>query len=345
MVTPPVPPLPLWKLMVLELFRQAVRVVLRLHRLSVLDLRCLLDTAIVGELKAQGYSNRQIAVELGCSTNTVKNYLATARGEETKTSVQSLPRRFLETLARGPVRDADPELKLKFAKEDFDAFNALTRMLARQGLIEAIHRRQSTTWQLTSEGRELLEHPLDSAWNRLEGLHRLECRVLERLHSGPCTREELAMSVEAGTSEIEVILTGLQSDAALLELTSPAGVTQLSLPPGHHLRVPDDHTQRVRTGLVDFLEKTGRFVDSVLQGTEARHIGQRALVFQARPEELELFIIRNRERMLLEAAGLEQRACEHPDARLSLVIWGICPLGDLKQPLSATPGATEAPPA
>lgn len=319
--------LPLWQSLVLELFRLAVRIALRLHRVSLSELRGLLDIALVQELEAQGHSNRQLSVVLNCSTNTVKALLAMPPEGGSSSDGSSHPRRLLTRLAQGPCdeEELDPGGRLR-AREDFDGLRALTRVLTRQGLIEPMKLRRSVKWRLTSTGLALVQHPLEGHWSTLEDAYQLECQLLERVQQKPCSVEALAELLGRDVADIEMLVRELVASGVLISESGTAGASAVSPAVPHLLRVPEEPARRLRLGLQDYFRNTGAFVDVVLSDTPSSLIGQRAMTFRALPSELETWIEHHRTQVLSDVQAMEARADAAGGGQLCRIFWGISPV-------------------
>lgn len=316
-----------WQELLIQTLRLSGKVGVQLMRLSLSDMKDLLGVALCRELQDRGYRTSDMCVAVGVSRTTVKKYLRLSKQLGTLDLQPEALRLAVIRLKDGPVTVHELRRRLPQGDE-FDTAEVALSLLNGRGLVQRYGEGDTATWGLTAAAEDLDAPEWEAPLADLSHLYWLGRDVIRRLNA---TRE-----VPLGQLRRDLRLSRgddiLEKTLALLE---ELGYIELSQgrPPRYRLAtsyvrmIPAEERARRRVGLLDLVEKTGQFLETMLIRDEGVPLGQRSFEFRARPEDMRQFLKEHKEWVVERLTQLEQDADAGDGGRPHMMVWAISPTG------------------
>lgn len=319
-------PLPFWRELIIQAFRIGIRIAWGCGRISLAELKLLLHVAIFRELKARGIGHHAMSLTLNCSPGTVRSMSRQSRDFGGSPHHRGIFGRLMSRLQEGSASRAELA-RLIPEQVEFDATHVALAWLEEQGWVSVAEVQGVQQYHICQSRPPpgLLESPLQA----LERSLRCSLLLLHAVPTGAIAQTRLFQEPELSflpPSELHASLRFLEGRGWITHETSAAGdVLWRRLIAAHQLAIPDDALARLRVGLLDFLDKTGEFLEFRIRHPDETQFGQRGFLLLARRAEIDAFLAHHRQEVVEQLLALESRAVGASDAVECLMVWAFSP--------------------
>ncbi len=318
---------PYWHEVLIEAFRIPVRIAVRLRSTDLKTLRTLLEIALYRELQDAGHTQQRISLVLGCSLRTVKNIKRRSTDLNQKASFGSLDL-LLKTLKERPLSPSDIRLLVPDSG-DFARAEVALQLLLHLGYVEA-HRKQNDIYYTATD---IVKNTDIDQWSAPLGAAErafvLRTTLMEALLDGPRDLQALVNYMKKMDFSRKTIQQTLQqlTEEGLIETegAAPRQPPLYKLPKEGRQMIPQEEMDRLRIGLLHFLEKIRWSLDYMLKRDGLGLLGQRTFLFDASPDSLKTFIREHRAYVLERVKAMEHAARGHPSTTRCVMLWAISP--------------------
>lgn len=315
-----------WQELLIQTLRLSGRVGVQLMRLSLSDMKDLLGVALCRELLDRGYRTADMCVAVGVSRTTIKKYLCLSRELGSQDLQPEALRLAVGRLQDGPVSAAALRRRLPQGDE-FDTAEVALTLLIQRGLVVKHGEGRAATYGLTDAAKTLDDPEWEAPLAELAQLYWHGRDVMRELsHGGEMAPAALRRELRIGRGQDDWLDRTL---AFLLEL----GYVEVASQRPRRYRVatryvsfvPQEERARLRVGLMDLIEKTGQFVETIMVRDEIDLVGQRSFEFRALDADVEAFIEEHREWVVRRLEAMEAKAEEAGGGRNHMIVWAACP--------------------
>lgn len=316
-----------WQELLIQTLRLAGRVGVQLMRLSLSDMKDLLGVALCRELQERDFRTSDMCVAIGVSRTTVKKYLKMSRELGEQPLQPEALRMAVMRLQSGPVSLDQLRRRLPLGDE-FDTAEVALQLLVTRGLAEAMVQEEATLYRLTDAARRLDDPDWEEPLKEMSLRYVLGRDVVRLLFTeSPLTQSQIQKKLKLRGEQADLLVSTLELLKDMGSLEHPEQFSRAwRLTNSHLMLIPSDDRSKVRVGLLDLLEKTGSFLETVLSREDHGPIGQRTFEFNARPEDMAEFLKAHREWVIDRLKPLEENARAKGDGKTYILMWAASPI-------------------